>query len=76
MCYGVNTYLSSKELKKTVKKGNGILKFSSLFELLLIVFLLIVYLLHAQCFHFNISVVGELAGLESANGAEQTMLIL
>lgn len=74
MCYGVNTHLSSKGLKKTVKIGNGILKSSSLFKMLLIVFSLIVYLLHAQCFHFNISIVGEFAGLESANGTEQTML--
>ena len=71
---GVNTHSSSKELKKNVKIGNSILKFSSHLKLLLIVVLLIVYLLHVQCFHFNISPVWESAGLESADGAKQTML--
>ena len=61
-------------MKKNVKIGDSILKSSSLLKLLVIGVLEVIYLLHAQCFHFNISPVWESVKLESAGGAKQTML--
>lgn len=71
MLWSKYTSLPTKK-KKNVTKGNSILKPSSLLKLLFVVILLIVYLLHDQC--FSISPVWESVWLESADRAKQAML--